>query len=293
MRIGRAGTSEGARTTPIPMPDGIRVTLRIADLVYPTGDSTLQPDLVLTNESGTGEGGIRAAIEASRRPAPKRKVDAAAPVLQGQKDNPYPSMPFPSEESGCWRSSATGTSSTTSFPTSTCSIGPGARCSRTSFRASRPTRQRSITRRRSPRWSSACRIRTGPRADCRRSTIILGHSRPGASGVRRRRARGGRGARQPRRADGAGLAPGDVILAIDGAPVAERLAALSRLRALSTPQAAYAFVYPAMLRGAQGQSRHGAGAAHGRWVRDVMLARSRPLARASTPCCRARRPFTK
>ena len=50
VRIGRAGTSEGARTTPIPMPDGIRVTLRVADLVYPTGDSTLQPDLVLTNE---------------------------------------------------------------------------------------------------------------------------------------------------------------------------------------------------------------------------------------------------
>ena len=48
-----------------------------------------------------------------------------------------------------------------------------------------------------------------------------------------------------------GLARGDVILAIDGAPVAERLAALSRLRALSTPQAAYAFVYPAMLRGAK------------------------------------------
>ena len=47
----------------------------------------------------------------------------------------------------------------------------------------------------------------------------------------------------------AGITRGDVVLAIDGEPVAQRLAALTRLRALSSPQAAYAFVYPTALRG--------------------------------------------
>ena len=68
-----------------------------------------------------------------------------------------------------------------------------------------------------------------------------------------------------------------MILAIDGAPVAERLAALSRLRALSTPQAAYAFVYPAMLRGAKDSRVTVRARGSDGGVRDVMLARSRPL----------------
>src|SRR5262249_50492210 len=46
-----------------------------------------------------------------------------------------------------------------------------------------------------------------------------------------------------------GLARGDVIVAIDGEPVEKRIAALAALRALSTPQSAYAHIYPGALRG--------------------------------------------
>ena len=57
-----------------------------------------------------------------------------------------------------------------------------------------------------------------------------------------------------------GLARGDVILAIEGAPVAERLAALRRLRALSTPQAACRVRLSRDAARDQGQSSHRAGA---------------------------------
>jgi C-terminal processing protease CtpA/Prc len=49
----------------------------------------------------------------------------------------------------------------------------------------------------------------------------------------------------------AGIKRGDVILAIDGEPAAERIEALARLKSLSTPQATYAYIYPAALRGAK------------------------------------------
>jgi C-terminal processing protease CtpA/Prc len=52
-------------------------------------------------------------------------------------------------------------------------------------------------------------------------------------------------------AQSAGVHLGDVILTIDGQPVAERLAQLTRLRSLSTVQAGYALIYPTALRGAK------------------------------------------
>ena len=53
-------------------------------------------------------------------------------------------------------------------------------------------------------------------------------------------------------AQAAGIQRGDVILTIDGEPVAQRLAALAKYRSLSTPQSAYAYVYPSALRGPPG-----------------------------------------
>ncbi|MGH9849196.1 MAG: S41 family peptidase, partial [Blastocatellia bacterium] len=52
-------------------------------------------------------------------------------------------------------------------------------------------------------------------------------------------------------AQSAGIKRGDVILAIDGEPAAQRIAALARLKSLSTPQAVYAYIYPTALRGAK------------------------------------------
>ncbi len=162
------------------MPDGIRVTLRVADLVYPTGGSTLQPDLVLTNEAGAGEGGIRAAIEASRQPARANARRAAAPRrVAGTEGQSIPVDALP----------VRGVPAAGALPLLEChqlllslqaparpALEHGAHGLHSALRDQHV--QRSTTRRRSPRWSSACRIRTGPRAECRRSTIILGHLRP-------------------------------------------------------------------------------------------------------------------
>ena len=63
--------------------------------------------------------------------------------------------------------------------------------------------------------------------------------------------------------------------------VAERLAQLSKYRALSTPQSAYAHVYPAMLRGTKDTQVTVQARGIDRRVRDVMLSRTIPLASVS------------
>lgn len=49
----------------------------------------------------------------------------------------------------------------------------------------------------------------------------------------------------------AGIEVGDLVLTIDGEGVEQRIAKLSKYRALSTRQSAYAFIYPTALRGAK------------------------------------------
>ena len=282
VRVGKAGTSEGARTTQVPMPDGVRVTLRVADLVYPAGGSTFQPDVLLTNEAGAGEGGIRAAIDASRQPARERKAAATAPVLVGQKDNPYPSMPFPSEEYRLLALFRYWNVINYFFPYKHLLDRPWSTVltdfiprfmANTSTLDYQTTIAEMVVRMQDSHGSA------------RGLQALNDHLGAFAPPVRLASAGGALAVVEvfdsPGGEASVGLARGDVILAIEGAPVAERLAALSRLRALSTPQAAYAFVYPAMLRGAKdsqvivrAQGIDGA-------VRDVTLTRSRPLASVS------------
>ena len=280
--VGKAGTSDGARTTQIPMPDGVRVTLRVADLVYPTGGSTFQPDVLLTNEEGGGEGGIRAAIEASRQPAQVRKASATAPVLVGQKDNPYPSTPFPSEEYRLLALFRYWNVINYFFPYKHLLDRPWSTVltdfiprfvANTSTLDYQTTIAEMVARMQDTHGSA------------RGLQALNDHLGAFAPPVRLASAGGALVVVEVFESPGGeasvGLARGDVILAIDGAPVAERLAALSRLRALSTPQAAYSFVYPALLRGTkdsrvtvQAQGIDGG-------VRDVTLTRVRPLASVS------------
>jgi C-terminal processing protease CtpA/Prc len=282
VQVGKAGTSEGARTMQIPMPDGVRVTLRVADLVYPTGDSTLQPDLVLTHEAGTGDAGIRAAIEASHRPPRDRRASAGTPVLLGQKDNPFPSMPFPSEEYRLLALFRYWNVINYFFPYKHLLDRPWSTvladfiprfAANTSALDYQTTIAEMVVRMQDSHGSA------------RGLQALNEHLGAFAPPMRLASAGGALVVAElletPAGDAGRTLARGDVILAIDGAPVAERVAALSRLRALSTPQAAYAFVYPAMLRGPKDSSVTVRVQGPDGAVREVVLTRSSPLGRVN------------
>src|SRR5436305_12811224 len=82
------------------LPDGVRVTLRVAEFVHPGGGSIFHSDVQLTNEAGAGERAILAAIAALNSPAPDGAGTKAVPAetLLGQQDNPYSGMSAPTEE---------------------------------------------------------------------------------------------------------------------------------------------------------------------------------------------------
>ena len=282
VQVGKSGTSEGARTTQIPMPDGLRVALRVADLVYPTGGSTFQPDVLLTNEAGAGEGGIRAAIDASRQPARERTAAATAPVLVGQKDNPYPSMPFPSEEYRLLALFRYWNVINYFFPYKHLLDRPWSTVLRdfiprfmanTSMLDYQTTIAEMIVRMQDSHGSARGLQALNDQLGAFAPPLRLASAGGALVVVEVFESSGGQ--------DTVGLARGDVILTIDGAPVAERLAALNRLRALSTPQAAYAFVYPAMLRGTKDSQVTVRAQGIDGGVRDVTLTRSKPLASVS------------
>jgi C-terminal processing protease CtpA/Prc len=281
VRVGKAGGSGGARTIRISLPDGVGATLRLSEPVHPAGDSTLQPDVVLSNEAGTGEGGIRSAIDALNRPARERKASAGVPALLGQKDNPYSSMAFPSEEYRLLALFRYWNVINYFFPYKHLIDRPWNTVltefiprfvANTSELDYQMTIAEMITRMQDSHGSG------------RGLQALNDHLGAFAPAVRLVSAGGALTVAEITGApptSAGGVTRGDVIVAIDGKPVAERLAQLSRYRALSTPQSAYAFVYPAMLRGAKdSQVAVQARGIDGR-VRDVVLARTVPLASVS------------
>lgn len=87
------------------------------------------------------------------------------------------------------------------------------------------------------------------------------------------------------------FARGDVIVAINGEPVEKRVAALAALRALSTRQAAYAFIYPSTLRGAKDSAISLRVEGPDGGVRTVEATRSVPLSRIAGMMPRTTPPF--
>jgi len=281
VRVGNGGTSGGARTLQVPLPDGVRATLRLSESVHPTGASTLEPDVVLSTEAGTGEAGIRSAIDALKRPSRERKASAGMPVLLGQKDNPHPSMPFPSEEYRLLALFRYWNVINYFFPykhlidkpwTSVLTEFIPRFVANTSELEYQMTIAEMITRMQDSHGSA------------RGLQALNDHLGAFAPAVRLVSAGGALTVAEttgPEPAPSGGVTRGDVIVAIDGRPVAERLAQLSRYRALSTPQAAYAYLYPALLRGAKDtQVVVQARGIDGR-VREVVLTRTVPLGSVS------------
>ncbi|WP_157899080.1 S41 family peptidase [Luteitalea pratensis] len=281
VRVGSAGGSGGARTLQLPLPDGVVATVRLSEPVHPAGDPTLQPDVVLSNEAGAGEAGIRSAIDALNRPARERRAAALAPVLLGPKDNPYPAMPFPTEEYRLLALFRYWNVINYFFPYKHLIDKPWNTVltefiprfvANTSELDYQMTIAEMVTRMQDSHGSA------------RNLQALNDHLGAFAPAVRLVSAGGELTVAEVTDAEptnAGGVARGDVIVSIDGQPVAERLAQLSKYRALSTPQSAYAYVYPAMLRGTKDtQVTVQARGIDGR-VRDVMLSRTIPLASVS------------
>jgi C-terminal processing protease CtpA/Prc len=253
VQVGKSNASAGVQVHRMKLPDGVRVNLRLTEFVHPNGSTSLQPDVQLSAEDGAGDKGIAAALAALNAPASeKARQVVSAFTAQTVRDNPYPQMSFPTEEYRLLALFRIWNVINYFYPHKHLTDKP---------------------------WSTVLSEYIPRMLECKSAldyaTVVAelsallqdthGWSVTGLSALEnhlgvfapplRLSSAGGKlvvlETTDAAVAQAAGLKRGDVILTIDGEPAARRIAALARLRSLSTPQSAYAYVYPTALRGAK------------------------------------------
>jgi C-terminal processing protease CtpA/Prc len=281
VQIGKGNSGAGARLHRMLLPDGVRVNLRVAEFVHPDGGSTFQPDVQLTNE--TGESAISAAIAALNAPVGEksRAAATAAAALLGQQDNPFPQMSFPTEEYRLLALFRFWSVINYFFPYKHLTDKPWSTVL-TDF-IPRFLENKSALNYEMTVAEMVARMQDshGFVRGLRNLDQHLGLFAPPL----RLASAGGKLAvialLDETAAQAAGVKLGDVILAIDGEPVAQCLAALAKFRALSTPQSAYAYIYPTVLRGAKDSKVKLRVEGTDGSVREVELARTVPTGNVS------------
>jgi C-terminal processing protease CtpA/Prc len=276
VQVGRADNSVGARLHRMRLPDGVRVNLRVTEFVHPDGGSVFQPDVRLTNEAGAGDNAIDAAIAALNAPAGGKSTVAAttAVALLGQKDDPFPEMPFPTEEYRLLALFRFWNVINYFYPYKQLTDKPWGTVLSDfvpRFLDNKSALDYEIT---VAEMVAHLQDSHGFVRGLRNLDQHLGMFAPPL----RLASAGGKLAVvalvDEAAAQAAGVKLGDVILAIDGEPVAERLAALTKLKALSTPQSAHSYIYPTALRGAKDTKVKLRVASTDEQVREVELTRT-------------------
>lgn len=283
VQVGKAKDSPGVGLHAMMLPDGVRVKVRTTEFVHPSGGSTFQADAQVPNDAGD-EKVIAAAMAALDTPGgePPAAAAVSAPlVVRSAKDAPYADLSFPAEEYrllGLFR-----------FWNVINYFAPYKNLTDKPWDAvltdfiPRFLENKSALDYQTTVAEMVARLQDthGFVQGLTALNQQLGLFAPplGLGSV------SGRLAivdlLDEAAAQAAGVKVGDVILAIDGEPTEQRIAYLSKLKSLSTPQAAYAYIYPLALRGAKdSKARLRVEGADGQ-TREVELARTLPMERVA------------
>jgi C-terminal processing protease CtpA/Prc len=282
VQVGNADV--GVRVHRMMLADSVRVNLRVAEFV-PPGGAAFRPDVQLSKEAGEGNNGVLAAITALKSRSSQRSPAAAnasaKEIIQGQKDNAYAQMSFPTEEYRLLALFRFWNVIRYFYPYRHLIDRPWETVL-TDF-IPRFTENQSALDYQTTVAEMVARMQDthGGVSGLQALTEKLGTFAPPL-----RLASAGRQLTvvellDPSAAQSAGIRLGDVILTIDGQPAAERLDQLIRLRSLSTRQAGYAGIYPTALRGAKNAVVKLRVAGGDGQTRDVEFARTVPLTSVS------------
>jgi C-terminal processing protease CtpA/Prc len=287
VQVGNTSTSQGARFHQISLPDGVRVRMRITEFAHPGGGSVFQADAQIAADTTTDEKVISTAITAALSGmAGEKAAPAASPVtgaMRSAKDAPYPQMSFPSEEYRLLALFRLWNVINYFWPYKHLTDRPW-NTMLTDF-IPRFLENKNALDYEMTVAEMVARIQDthGFVSGFKSLNTHLGISAPPIT----LQSVGGKlvvaGLIDQAAADAAGIKVGDVILAIDGEPAQQRIAYLSKFKALSTAQAAYSYIYPFALRGAaDSKVKLQIEAADGQ-IRVIELTRTVPLDRIALP----------
>lgn len=253
VQVGTRNDGASGRWRRLLVSDGVRVTIRVAEFALPGGGSTLHPDVQLTADTGAGERGILAAIAALKVRSPNRTEmkSATGETMLGQLDDPYAQMSAPTEEYRLLALFRFWNVINYFYPYKQLVDQPWSTVltdfiPRFMAGASALDYQTTVAEMVARMQDSHGRVRG--------MLVLEQYLGTFAPPIRLASAGGQLVVTElvdDAPGEAAGIRLGDIVITIDGEPTAQRVAALSKLRALSTPQAAYALVYPTALRGAK------------------------------------------
>lgn len=284
VQVGQSRSEAGARVQQIVLPDGVRARIRTTEFVHPNGSSIFQADAKVPGEA-SDENVIAATITALTQPRSEKATatTALAPTLRSAKDNPYPQMSFPTEEYrllGLFRYWNVihyffPYKHLTDKPWSTVLTDFIPRFLENKTQLEYEMTVAEMTARLQDTHGFVRGLRT-----------LDGHLGGFAPPVVLRVASGKltiENVLNESAVQAAGLKVGDVILAVDGEPVEQRVAYLAKFKSYSAPQSAYRYVHPTALRGAKDSvAKLRIVGADGQ-TREVELARSVPLNQVTFP----------
>lgn len=287
VQVGKGSSSPGVSSYPMMVADGVIVKIRMTEFVHASGGSAFQPDAQLSADAASEERVISAAITALNGPRGDKQEAALNPstgvVPLNLKDAPYSQMTLPSEEYRLLALFRFWNVINYFYPYKHLIDKPWD-IVLTEF-IPRFLENRTGLDYEMTVAEMVARIQDthGFVGGFKSLEVHLGTSAPPLA----LRSVGGKlvvaGLLDQAAADAAGVKVGDVILAIDGEPVEQRIAYLSKFKALSTTQSTYAYIYPVALRGAAGSKVKLRIEAEDGQPREIELARRVPLETVSIP----------
>ena len=253
IQVGKSSRESNALTHQILLSDGVKVRIRMTEFVHPRGGSQFQANVQIPIDSASDERVISTAIAALSGSESEQAATASlsAPMLQTSKDATYPQMSFPPEEYRLLALFRFWNVINYFFP----------------YKDLMDTPWETMLTRFIPRFLenknqldyemtiaemvAQLQDTHGFVGPLRSLDEHLGGFAPPLS----LRVAGGKltvaSLLDEGAARAAGIAVGDVIVGVDGQRIEERIAYLSKFKALSNSSSAYSYVHPTALRGAK------------------------------------------
>ena len=102
IQVGKSNETPSTRTHQMILTDGVNVRIRTTEFVHPNGSLVFRADVQLPGQAASDDTVIAAAFAAINHSASEKTTGAIAasppPIMRNVLDNPYPQMAVPSEE---------------------------------------------------------------------------------------------------------------------------------------------------------------------------------------------------
>jgi C-terminal processing protease CtpA/Prc len=287
IQVGNGRREASARTLQMLLADGVNVRIRLTEFVDPSGGSIFQPDMHV--DSGSDERVISAAIASLNKPASEEVTTTnslPSPKLHGSKDAPYAQMSFPSEEHRLLALFRFWNVINYFFPYKHLTDKPWDTVLTDFIPRFLENNNQLDYEMTVAEMVARLQDTHGFVGALKQLDAHLGVFAPPLS----LRMASGKlivaNLLDETAAQAAGVKLGDAIISVDGEPIEQRIAYLSKFKSLSSSSSAYRYIYPTALRGAKdSKARLCLEGADGR-IRNVEIARTVGLGSAALPAPR-------